>query len=65
MGTSVPGGIAAYMGSVWMTIGNTDGNGQVLKELLPVSYTFKMDFSGTTRFKTQDLSTGSNVEFVV
>ena len=64
IGAPVPGGAVYYIGYEWLFIGTTDSNGEVTKELLPVSFTFKMNYGGTSRFLGQNLSESSTVEFL-
>ena len=43
-GKGLENGTIKYAGSKWIEIGNTDINGEITKELLPLSYKFKMTY---------------------
>jgi hypothetical protein len=55
---------ASYYSGAWRIIGMT-ANGQVTKELLPVSLSFRVSYNGKTQDKTQNLSTDNIVDFVM
>jgi hypothetical protein len=55
---------AKYYAGAWREIGLTS-NGIVTKELLPASLSFRIISGTTQKDKTQDLSTGSTVEFTL
>jgi hypothetical protein len=54
---------ASYYSGAWRVIGLTT-NGQITKELLPVSLTFRISYNSKTQDKTQNLSTNNIVDFV-
>ena len=62
-GNGKAGGVVTYAGSSWLSFGTTDASGEARKELLPVSYTFRMSYAGTTKDKTQDIGTNGVVVF--
>ena len=53
---------AKYYSGAWREIGLTS-NGIVTKELLPANLSFRINYGTTQQDKTQDLSTGSIVQF--
>jgi hypothetical protein len=55
-GNGLNGGTVAYAAGSWLAMGTTDNNGNVFKELLPASYTFRMTFAGKSVDKTQDIA---------
>ena len=57
-------GMVKYYASGWKTFGTTDGTGEVTKELLPVSYSFKMYYMGASQqVSNQDVGTTPLVQF--
>ena len=60
----VDGATASYYSGAWRQIGNTV-NGEVTKELLPATLTFRVTYSTTQQDKTQNLSTSNVVEFTI
>ncbi|MCX6143097.1 MAG: hypothetical protein NTZ35_07745, partial [Ignavibacteriales bacterium] len=63
-GQPVDGAQVSYYFSSWRPIGPTVG-GQVTKELLPASLTFRETVGSATQNKVQNIGTSSLVEFVV
>ncbi|UKS25263.1 hypothetical protein LOZ80_27235 [Paenibacillus sp. HWE-109] len=61
-GAPLDSGSASYYGGSWRTIGTTSG-GEISKELLPVSYTFDMNYEGTHREKLQNIASDPVVVF--
>jgi photosystem II stability/assembly factor-like uncharacterized protein len=55
-------GTVQYYFNAWKTFGSTT-NGVVSKELLPASYTFRMNYETVTNDKVQDISTNTTVTF--
>jgi hypothetical protein len=64
IGTGLEGGDVKYAAGSWLAFGTTDANGEARKELLPLSYTFRMQYQGTTDETTQDVAIDPNVVFV-
>jgi hypothetical protein len=60
----VDGAQASYYSGAWRQIGATV-NGEVTKELLPATLTFRVTYSTTQQDKTQNLSTSNVVEFTI
>ena len=63
-GQPVDGAQVSYYFSSWVPIGATVG-GQVTKELLPATLTFRETLGSATQNKAQNIGTSSLVEFVV
>ena len=63
-GQPVDGAQVSYYFSSWVPIGVTVG-GQVTKELLPASLTFRETIGSATQNKMQNIGTNAQVEFVV
>jgi hypothetical protein len=61
-GQPVDNALASYYSGAWRQIGNTV-NGEVTKELLPASLTFRVKSVAVQQDKAQNLSTNSIVEF--
>jgi hypothetical protein len=63
--SSVPlsGGNVSFYSGGWKFFGLTDINGEVKKEILPVSYTFRMRYDETYINKKQDVSSDPNIVF--
>jgi hypothetical protein len=62
-GQPVDGAQVSYYFSSWLPIGATVG-GQVTKELLPASLTFRETIGSATQNKVQNIGTNALVEFV-
>jgi len=62
-GVGVSGGVVKYSGSSWQSIGTTDSNGEVRKELLPTSYTFRMTYAGSSKDIAQNVGSNDTVNF--
>ena len=60
----VDGAQASYYSGAWRQIGATV-NGEVTKELLPATLTFRITYGTTQQDKTQNLSTSNVVEFTI
>jgi hypothetical protein len=45
-GNGIEGGKAEYFTTEWLTLGTTDATGTATKELLPVTYSFRMIYAG-------------------
>ncbi|MDG0794948.1 heparinase II/III family protein [Cohnella ginsengisoli] len=58
------GGVVSYYATGWRTFGTTV-NGEASKQLLPGSYTFAMNYDGTTTQKAGDLAASPIVLFQV
>jgi hypothetical protein len=63
-GQPVDGAQASYYSGAWRQIGTTV-NGEVTKELLPASMTFRIRQGTVQLDKTQNISTNTVVEFTV
>ncbi|MCP4154459.1 MAG: hypothetical protein GY757_42435, partial [bacterium] len=61
-GNPLDTGAVHYYAGGWKTFGTTS-NGETKKELLPVSYVFRMSYGGAALNKTHDLSAGPVVLF--
>ena len=57
------GGEARYSASGWKKIGMTDESGEVMIELLPLSYSFRMYYGGTYLQKRQNIRDFQLVEY--
>ncbi len=57
-------GVVQYYSGAWRIIGLTT-NGQITKELLPVSLSFRISYNNKTQDQTQNLSTSNIVNFVL
>ncbi|MBV6412814.1 MAG: hypothetical protein IT479_13845 [Xanthomonadales bacterium] len=55
-------GIAHYYAGGWRAFGTTSG-GEVRKELLPTSYTFRIEYAGTSVQKIQNVASQAQVLF--
>ncbi len=62
-GTGIEGAEVKYYASGWKTIGLTDNEGKVTKELLPVSYTFSVKHQTEYFSKSQNISNDNVVVF--
>ncbi|MBN1195390.1 MAG: hypothetical protein JXA08_08630, partial [Methanomicrobiaceae archaeon] len=62
-GNGIAGGVVEYYASGWKTFGTTGPDGNVTKELLPKSYTFRITSDGATLSKVQDIAADPVVEF--
>jgi len=62
-GDPLSGASAMYYASGWKTIGDTDENGKVSVELLPLSYNFRVSYGGATLQKTQNIAYDPIVQF--
>ena len=63
-GNPVNNAQASYYSGAWRVIGMT-ANGQVTKELLPVSLSFRVSYNNKSKDQTQNLSTSNVVNFVI
>jgi len=59
-GNAIEGGVVKYYASGWKDFGTTDVNGEVAKDLLPGSYSFKMTYAGYTEKKSNINITTNN-----
>ncbi|WP_135555139.1 hemoblobin-interacting domain-containing protein [Paenibacillus cymbidii] len=57
------GGTAQYYAGSWRGLGTTGANGKIVKELLPGTYTFGMQYEGTASQMTINTSTSASVPF--
>ena len=55
-------GIIQYYAGGWQTFGTTS-NGAVAKELLPLKYTFRLTYDGTTISKSQNIDSNATIVF--
>jgi hypothetical protein len=62
-GNPLEGGVVTYAGSTWAGFGTTGSNGETGKELLPGSYTFRMNYEGKTVSQQQDIGINPTVAF--
>ena len=62
-GNGLSDGDVKFYASGWKTFGTSDASGEVHKELLPKSYTFRMICEGASVDQTQDISMDSVVVF--
>lgn len=62
-GNCITGGVVTYAGSSWLSFGTTDASGAVSKELLPVSYKFRMTYAGASVDQTQNVAVTPQVNF--
>jgi cytoskeletal protein RodZ len=62
-GNGLEGGLVKYSRSSWTTVGNTAENGEVSKELLPGTYTFRMEYMDGRVDKQQNISENAEVIF--
>jgi ELWxxDGT repeat protein len=63
-GNGIAGGVVMYYDSGWKTAGTTDSNGKLVLDLATLkSYTFRMNYSGASLDKRQDISVNSTVVF--
>ena len=54
-------GIVKYYASGWKVFGTTDSSGTVVKELLPVTYSFKMNYLGANQQISNQNTTSNNI----
>lgn len=62
-GTALNGGIVTYYANGWKPLGTIEG-GDAVKELLPGTYTFSVNYMGGTTQKSQDIGLDPKVKFV-
>ena len=62
-GAGISGGLAKYYASGWKTFGTTDATGNTSKELLPLSYKFRMTHNGASNDNVQDVAVDPLVIF--
>ncbi len=64
MAIPIEGGIVKYYASGWKNFGTTDLNGEAKLELLPGTYSFRMNFGGYTQQKSNiNLNVTNPLEF--
>jgi len=62
-GSGISGGTAQYYASGWQTIGLTGSDGKIHTQLLPLTYTFRMSYSGAWKEKNQAVTNPTTVTF--
>ncbi len=62
-GMGLPDGVVKYYAGGWKEFGTTGADGSVSKELLPLSYKFRMTYLGGTLEQTQDVAVDPLVLF--
>jgi Tol biopolymer transport system component len=62
-GNGLAGAAASFYAGGWKVFGTTDSSGVATKELLPLTYTFKMSYLGASMQKPQDVAADPNVVF--
>ena len=61
-GDPLSGGTASFYTQSWQTIGTTGADGTVTKELLPVSYGFRMSYKGSSEQRNQVTATSTGFQ---
>ena len=56
-GNPLSGGVVQYYSGGWQVFGTTDSSGQVIKVLLPGTYSFSMNYAGGRQEKSQNVAT--------
>jgi len=64
-GDGLKGGTSKYFAPGWKSFGTTDDNGETQKELLPMSYKFKMRYAKKNAYITQDVGLDPTVIFQI
>jgi PKD repeat protein len=62
-GNGLVGGDVSYYANGWKAFGTTDSNGTAAMDLLPGTYTFRMNYAGASENLQQDLNVNPTVTF--